>query len=65
MSNWSRNEKYISLQVKTPKNLKSSLLILDKKYKDCLKGYKIEKEDDNYIYIDISLINKEINLKLI
>ncbi|WP_315110046.1 family 78 glycoside hydrolase catalytic domain [Clostridium intestinale] len=65
ISNWSRNKKCISLQVKTPKNMKSSLLILDKKYKHCLNRYEIEREDDNYIYIDISLINKEIYLKLI
>lgn len=65
VSNWSRDGQCILLHVEVPKNLKSSLLILEKKYKNCLKGYKIKKEDDCHVYIDMSLGDGKIDLNLI
>lgn len=64
ISNWNRYEENILLHIKVPNNLKSCLLILDKKYKTFIKEFKVVKEDESNIYIDISTCNKELCIKL-
>lgn len=64
VSNWSRSEDDILLHIEVPNNLKSGLLILDKKYKTFIKEFKVVKEDESNIYIDISTCGKEICIKL-
>ncbi|EHI99233.1 alpha-L-rhamnosidase [Clostridium sp. DL-VIII] len=64
ISDWKRDEDNILLHIEIPSNLKACLLILDKRYKNCLQEYIVEKEDESYVYIDITSWNGEINLKL-
>lgn len=65
VSNWNRDEDNILLNIEVPKNLNVCLLILDKKYKASIQEFKIEKEDECCVYIDItSLSSKVIVIKL-
>ncbi|MHC1681468.1 MAG: family 78 glycoside hydrolase catalytic domain [Clostridiaceae bacterium] len=64
VSNWNRDKDNILLHIQKPSNLKECVLILDKKYKYSVQEYTIEKEDERYIYIDISSHIGEINLRL-
>jgi alpha-L-rhamnosidase len=64
VSDWMKDKESISLHIEIPSNLRSCLLILDKKYKNFLQEFKVEKEDERFVYIDISSCNKEINLRL-
>jgi alpha-L-rhamnosidase len=64
VSNWDRSENNILLHIEKPNNLDSCLLVLDKKYKHSFQEYKVEKEDENYVYIDISDFNEEVNVKI-
>jgi alpha-L-rhamnosidase len=59
-----KDKESISLHIEIPSNLRLCLLILDKKYKNFLQEFKVEKEDERFVYIDISSCNKEINLRL-
>ncbi|MCM8711534.1 glycoside hydrolase family 78 protein [Clostridium sp. SYSU_GA19001] len=63
-SNWKRYKNNILISIKKPSNLKTCLLILDKKYKNCMQEYIIQKEDENFIYIDISSLDCDINIRL-
>ena len=65
VSNWRKNKENILLHIEIPNNLRSCLLILDKKYKNFVKEFKIEKVDESFVYIDISSFNGEIKLKKI
>lgn len=64
VSDWIKDKENILLHIEIPSNLRSCLLILDKKYKNFVQEFKIEKEDENFVYIDISLCNSEIKLRL-
>jgi alpha-L-rhamnosidase len=64
VSNWNRDKGNILLHIEKPSNLKVCLLVLDKKYKNSVQAYTIEKEDESCIYIDISPCNGEIDLRL-
>ncbi|EHI99213.1 alpha-L-rhamnosidase [Clostridium sp. DL-VIII] len=64
VSNWIKDKEGILVHIQIPSNLRSCLLILDKKYKSFLQEFKIEKEDENFLYIDISLCNGELKLRL-
>lgn len=64
VSNWKKDEENILLHIQIPSNLRSCLLILDKKYKKFVQEFKVEKEDESFVYIDISFCNDEINLIL-
>lgn len=64
VSNWNRTKGNISLHIEKPSNLKVCLLILDKKYKNYVNEYTVKREDESYVYIDISSYNDDINLKL-
>lgn len=64
VSNWRRDKNDILIHIQKPGNLNMCLLGLDKKYKNNVQEYTIEKEDENYIYIDISSFNSEIKLRL-
>jgi Bacterial alpha-L-rhamnosidase. len=64
VSNWNRNKDNISLHIEIPRNLKESVLILEKKYKACVSEYTVQKEDESYLYIDISSCNGDIDLIL-
>ncbi|WAG67972.1 hypothetical protein LL037_05405 [Clostridium estertheticum] len=64
VSNWIRNEENIVLHIEIPSNLKLCLLILDKKYKNYVKEYVVQKEDKSFVYIDISRCSGDINLRL-
>ena len=64
VSNWRKDKESIELHIKIPSNLRSCLLILDKKYKNFVNEFKVEKEDESFIYLDISSYNGEITLRL-
>jgi alpha-L-rhamnosidase len=64
VSNWTKDKEVILLHIEIPSNLRSCLLILDKKYKNFVQEFKVEKEDESFVYIDISSFNGEVNLKL-
>jgi Bacterial alpha-L-rhamnosidase. len=64
VSNWNRNEGNISLHIEIPRNLKVCQLILEKKYKAYVSEYAVQKEDESYLYIDISSCKSDIDLIL-
>ena len=64
VSEWIKDKEGILLHIEIPSNLRSCLLILDKKYKNFVQEFKVEKEDERFVYIDISSCNNEINLRL-
>jgi alpha-L-rhamnosidase len=62
VSNWIKDKENILLHIEIPSNLRSCLLILDKKYKNSVQEFKIEKEDESFVYIDISFWKGEIKI---
>ncbi|GKU26472.1 family 78 glycoside hydrolase catalytic domain [Clostridium folliculivorans] len=64
VSNWMKDNDEILWHIEIPRNLSSCLLILDKKYKNFVREFEVEKEDENSIYIEISSCNGRVNLRL-